>query len=283
MTEAREECTRFSEGGTACPGVRAEAMLRDGSGCPFVWRLGEVTSTLDAARTLMDAGLLAPWESVQAVRQTSGRGQLRRQWISPAGNIYATLRLPQAAPFLGSEATPALSLMLAAACAELGLSVRVKWPNDLVAETADGPCKVAGILMEERAGVLCAGIGINVVWRPERDSLRTGAALPAASLAEVWPGGSACCPPAERLWPMLVKRLYSAYTARRSPMIRCHEAVCRHLLWQGRQVVIEDGEETVSGILAGLHADGGARLLCGSGERIFYSGSLRLPYDNQRA
>lgn len=258
-------------------------MLTDSGGCPFVWRLGEVTSTLDAARTLMEGGFLSAWESVQAVRQTSGRGQLRRQWLSPAGNIYATLRLPQADPFLGSEATPALSLMLAAAFAELGLSVRVKWPNDLVADTADGPCKVAGILMEERGGVLCAGIGINVAWRPERESLRAGAALSAACLAEVWPGGAACCPPAERLWPMLVKRLYSAYTARRSPMIRCHEAVCRHLLWQGRQVVIEDGEETVSGILAGLHADGGARLLCGNGERIFYSGSLRLPYDNQRA
>ena len=123
-------------------------MLTDSGGCPFVWRLGEVTSTLDAARTLMDAGLLAPWESVQAVRQTSGRGQLRRQWISPAGNIYATLRLPQSDPFLGSEAAPALSLMLAAAFAGLGLSVRVKWPNDLVADTAEGPCKVAGILME---------------------------------------------------------------------------------------------------------------------------------------
>lgn len=284
MTEAGKECTRFSEAEPGCPeGQDAPAMLTDSSGCPFVWRLGEVTSTLDAARTLMDAGLLASWESVQAVRQTSGRGQLRRQWISPAGNIYATLRLPQADPFLGSEAAPALSLMLAAAFAELGLSVSVKWPNDLVADTADGPCKVAGILMEERGGVLCAGIGINVVWRPERESLRAGAALSAAYLAEVWPGGPACCPPAERLWPMLVKRLYSAYTGQRSPMIRCHEAVCRHLLWQGRQVVIEDGEETVSGILAGLHADGGIRLLCGSGERIFYSGSLRLPYDNQRA
>lgn len=258
-------------------------MLTDSGGCPFVWRLGEVSSTLDAARTFLDAGRLAPWESVQAVRQTSGRGQLRRQWLSPAGNVYATLRLPRVDPFLGSEATPALSLMLAAAFAGLGLAVRVKWPNDLVAETADGPCKVAGILMEERGGVLCAGIGINVTWRPERELLRAGAALPAVCLAEVWPGGAACCPPAERLWPMLVKRLYSAYTARRSPMIRCHEAVCRHLLWQGRQVVIEDGEETVSGILAGLHADGGARLLCGNGERIFYSGSLRLPYDNQRA
>ena len=190
MTEAREECTRFSEGGTACPGVQAEAMLRDGSGCPFVWRLGEVTSTLDAARTLMDAGLLAPWESVQAVRQTSGRGQLRRQWISPAGNIYATLRLPQADPFLGSEATPALSLMLAAACAELGLSVWVKWPNDLW--LADG--KLAGILCEtcrDKAGGLhvAAGIGVNIALDSEVSAALAAGGCRAARRIRPMPAG----------------------------------------------------------------------------------------------
>lgn len=283
MTEAPDECTFFSVLESGSQEGLLTSVRMDSTGCPLVWRLGEVTSTLDAARTLLEAGRLAPWESVQAMRQRSGRGQLRRQWLSPAGNVYATLRLPRADPFLGSEAAPALSLMLAEAFTALGVTVCVKWPNDLVVESTDGPCKVAGILMEEKNDILCAGIGINVTWRPARELLRAGAALPAARLADVWPGGSACCPPAERLWPMLVKHLYSAYTARRSPMIRCHEAVCRHLLWQGRQVVIEDGEETVSGILAGLHADGGARLLCGNGERIFYSGSLRLPYDNQRA
>lgn len=262
--------------------AQASHPLTDSAGCPFVWRFGEVSSTLDAAYALRAVGRLAPWESLQAARQRNGRGQLRRQWISPAGNIYATLRLPQSDPFLGTEATPSLSFMLAAAFAELGLAVRVKWPNDLVVGQGGEARKIAGILMEERGGVLYAGIGINVVWRPERDALRAGAAMPAACLAEVWPGGAACCPCAERLWPLLVKCLYSAYSSRRSSMIGCHEEVSRLLLWQGRRVVIEDGKERFSGILAGLHPDGGARLLCGDGEKIFYSGSLRLPDDNHK-
>ena len=281
MTENRAECilpARGRAGGAA----RAASPRADSAGCPFVWRLGEVSSTLDAAQALMAAGHLGPWESLQAVRQRNGRGQLRRQWLSPAGNIYATLRLPASEPFRGTEATPALSLMLAAAFAQWGLAVRVKWPNDLVVEKDGEARKIAGILMEERGGILSAGIGINVVWRPEPAALRAGAAMPAACLTEIWPGGAGRCPGAERLWPLLVKSLYSAYSSRRSPMIRCHEAVSRHLLWQGRQVVIEDGEERVSGILAGLHPDGGARLLCGDGERIFYSGSLRLPDDNHK-
>ena len=281
MTENRAECilpARGRAGGAA----RAASPLADSAGCPFVWRFGEVSSTLDAAYALRAVGGLAPWESLQAVRQRAGRGQLRRQWHSPAGNIYATLRLPQSDPFRGTEATPSLSLMLAAAFAEWELAVRVKWPNDLVVEKDGEAHKIAGILMEERGGILYAGIGINVVWRPERAALRAGAAMPAACLAEVWPGGADRCPCAESLWPRLVKRLYSAYSSRRSPMIGCHEAVSRLLLWQGRQVVIKDGEERVSGILAGLHPDGGARLLCGDGEKIFYSGSLHLPDDNHK-
>lgn len=281
MTEDSGKCTCSAGDGTGRDKETASP-LADSAGCPFVWRFGEVSSTLDAAYALRAVGGLAPWESLQAARQRRGRGQLRRQWHSPAGNIYATLRLPQSDPFRGTEATPSLSLMLAAAFGEWGLPARVKWPNDLVVEREGEARKIAGILMEERGGVLYAGIGINVVWRPERDALRAGAAMPAACLAEVWPGGAACCPRAERLWPLLVKCLYSAYSSRRSPMILCHETVSRLLLWQGRQVVIEDGEDRVSGILAGLHPDGGARLLCGDGERILYSGSMRLPDDNHK-
>ena len=281
MTEKHADCIHPAPDGTG-QGARAAEPLPDSAGCPFVWRFGEVSSTLDAAHALRAVGGLAPWESLQAVRQRNGRGQLRRQWHSPAGNIYATLRLPHGDPFCGTEATPSLSLMLAAAFAEWGLAVRVKWPNDLVVEKVGEAHKIAGILMEERGGILYAGIGINVVWRPERAALRAGAAMPAACLAEVWPGGADRCPCAESLWPRLVKCLYSAYSSRRSSMIGCHEAVSRLLLWQGRQVVIEDGEERVSGILAGLHPDGGARLLCGDGERIFYSGSMRLPDDNHK-
>lgn len=255
----------------------------DSRACPAVWRLECVDSTLDVAHRLAVSGRLAVWESVQAVRQMAGRGQMRRQWQSPAGNIYATLRLPVAPPFAGSEATPALSLLLAQAFARMGLAVRVKWPNDLAVEQGDGPRKIAGILMEERNGFLYAGIGINVVWHPVPESLRAQAAMPASCLAEVWPGGAACCPTAESLWSELVKCLYSAYTDQRSLVEHWRESAERFLLWQGRRVRLQDGDVNHEGFLAGLHPDGGIRLRQDDGDHIFYSGSLCLPYDNERA
>ena len=115
--------------------------------------------------TLARRGLLAPWQSVLVSSQRQGRGQLRRNWVSPAGNIYAALRLPMQEPFASSAASTVTGAMLAAALGKLGFEVRLKWPNDLAVLDGDTPAKVAGILLEERAGVLLAGIGINVAGR----------------------------------------------------------------------------------------------------------------------
>lgn len=46
--------------------------------------------------------------SVLALSQRSGRGQLGRNWVSPEGNVYAALRLPQSHPFTGTAAAPAV-------------------------------------------------------------------------------------------------------------------------------------------------------------------------------
>ncbi|MBD5539525.1 MAG: biotin--acetyl-CoA-carboxylase ligase, partial [Desulfovibrio sp.] len=75
-------------------------------------------------------------------------------------------------------------MLAAEALGALGWPVAIKWPNDLVLETHTGPRKVAGILLEERGGTLLAGIGVNVASHPPAETLRAGAALEAASLAE---------------------------------------------------------------------------------------------------
>lgn len=126
------------------------------AGRPEVWRFGEVSSALDVGHTLARRGLLAPWQSVLVSSQRQGRGQLRRNWVSPAGNIYAALRLPMQEPFASSAASTVTGAMLAAALGKLGFEVRLKWPNDLAVLDGDTPAKVAGILLEERAGVLLA-------------------------------------------------------------------------------------------------------------------------------
>ena len=53
---------------------------------------GAVSTTMDAARE-PDVHL-GVFDSLLAESQTNGRGQYRRNWGSPAGNLYASLRLP---------------------------------------------------------------------------------------------------------------------------------------------------------------------------------------------
>ncbi|MFK3647206.1 bifunctional biotin--[acetyl-CoA-carboxylase] ligase/biotin operon repressor BirA [Lysobacter enzymogenes] len=105
-----------------------------------------------------------------AERQTGGRGRRGRVWASPlAAHLYLSL----ARTFGGGLARlGGLSLVAGIAAAEalhaLGFdSVRLKWPNDLVALDGDGLRKLGGLLVEgggEYAGPARAviGLGLNV-------------------------------------------------------------------------------------------------------------------------
>ena len=117
-----------------------------------------------------------------ADEQTAGRGRGDHAWQSAAGQglyVSVILRLPLPAPCL-----PLLPLAGGLAAAEAiraasGLTVDLRWPNDLLL----GPCKTGGILAEAQtdAGALAfaaMGIGINVHQRSFDPNLAT----PATSL-----------------------------------------------------------------------------------------------------
>ncbi len=108
---------------------------------------------------------------ITAGAQTSGRGRSGRVWVSPRGNLYATLLLsepctPVEAPQLGFVSGLALYDAIAQCAPELRSKFAVKWPNDLLL----GGAKLAGILIEsESTPVLSAaiGIGVNCASHPE--------------------------------------------------------------------------------------------------------------------
>jgi BirA family biotin operon repressor/biotin-[acetyl-CoA-carboxylase] ligase len=98
--------------------------------------------------------------------QTSGRGRLQRNWISPAGeNLLFTIILY---PDFGLEKISLLpfagSLAIADAIdAITGLSATCKWPNDVLINGK----KVCGMLLESSLGnsvqdKIILGIGLNV-------------------------------------------------------------------------------------------------------------------------
>ena len=116
------------------------------------------------ARAGAEEGLL-----IAADEQTGGRGRRGRAWHSPAGeSLYFSLLLRPALPApLAAPVTLLAGAALATSLQGLGFSPRLKWPNDVLLDTADGPRKVAGILTEMaseagRVHHVVLGVGINV-------------------------------------------------------------------------------------------------------------------------
>ncbi len=108
---------------------------------------------------------------ITAVSQTGGRGRQGRHWVSPPGNLYATLALADpahlaVAPQIGFVAGVALATTLRQL---LGGDERlkIKWPNDILYDGA----KLAGILLESatlsggRIGCVI-GFGVNCLSHP---------------------------------------------------------------------------------------------------------------------
>lgn len=156
-----------------------------------------IDSTNEEAKRLAAAGEPGPiW--ITAARQTAGRGRRGRVWESPTGNLAATLMLRPTRP-----AADCAQLSFAAAIAACdaiqgfvpAASVRVKWPNDVL---ADGR-KICGILLEsagpagEAPAFLAIGIGINLAMHPE------GTEFPATSLKAL---GAAVPAPDDALLPL---------------------------------------------------------------------------------
>jgi BirA family transcriptional regulator, biotin operon repressor / biotin---[acetyl-CoA-carboxylase] ligase len=132
---------------------------------------------------------------IAARQQSAGRGRRGNSWISPPGNLYATLLLtdpapPDCAPQLSFVAVLALHDAIAACAPALRKPLTLKWPNDLLC----GGAKLAGILIEgERAAdalAVAIGIGVNCESHPEQTpypatNLRgEGAAVAAEALFE---------------------------------------------------------------------------------------------------
>ena len=104
-------------------------------------------STQERARELAHAG--TPHGTlVVAEVQTGGRGRLGRPWGSPNGGLWMSIVLrPWFGTSLASRVTQTAAVGVAKALWGLGVEVRIKWPNDLLA----GGKKVCGILAESSA------------------------------------------------------------------------------------------------------------------------------------
>ncbi len=125
----------------------------------------ETTSTNDVADKLGRDGA-AEGVVVFAESQSRGRGRLGRRWASAArkGLWFSVLLRPRLQPQAATQITVMTAVAVARAVRGMtGLSVEIKWPNDLLVAGR----KVAGILTEltaelDRVRYVVVGIGLDV-------------------------------------------------------------------------------------------------------------------------
>lgn len=218
----------------------------------------EIGSTNDRARAaLNEAG--GEGLAVVADLQTAGRGRRGRTWISPAGAnlLFSVAWRPRIAPRVAGLLGVAAALAVRDACAsfapDAGLAIR--WPNDLVER--DGR-KVAGLLVETaleggEVAEAVIGIGINANWLP--------AEMPREIAAKATSLQALVGAPVDRV--ILLGRVLDALDAAAAALERGELPLARLRAssWlDGRQVAVDTGSETITGLAVGI-ADDGSLLL----------------------
>ncbi|HKK98959.1 MAG TPA: biotin--[acetyl-CoA-carboxylase] ligase [Desulfotignum sp.] len=201
-------------------------------------------SALDLAWDLYGVGSFPEYAWVLAENQIRGRGRMGRQWVSVSGNLFAALRLPDAVRNLDTLVSLALALPLVQTLADLGVPGLIKWPNDIMA----GPCKVGGILVEEKQQTLIAGIGINLCAAPESSGTENFFSFRAGCLQAY---GVNVTP--YRLWDLFLTQILHHFPALVADPALVVKNVDACLAWKDQTVVVEntgknDGPARILGI-----------------------------------
>jgi BirA family biotin operon repressor/biotin-[acetyl-CoA-carboxylase] ligase len=236
---------------------------------------GPCTSTFDVAWRLLGEGGLSAWESVLAPTQRAGRGQLRREWVSEPGNVFAALAWPSEDREWGQLTPLVVGYLAVEYLGSRGVAAWLKWPNDILVAGPGGLAKAGGILVEERGGRALAGIGLNLVTAPDAGTLRRDHAVPAGRLVD---HGIAEGP--LTLWDRLVNFMRAGYVSLRMDKgpLEAIALVQARLAWLGQRVAITEGAgESYPARILGLAPDGGL-ILAGDtgGEKVVYGGQLSM-------
>lgn len=140
----------------------------------------EIGSTQERAGELAREGAPHGTLVVSGV-QKGGRGRLGRLWGSPEGGLWMSVVLRPGVPLsVAGRITQTAVVGVAKALRELGVTARIKWPNDLMAGPDER--KICGILAASRVGqppgeaspgaerpveFVTLGVGINANLAPE--------------------------------------------------------------------------------------------------------------------
>ncbi|HEY0067590.1 MAG TPA: biotin--[acetyl-CoA-carboxylase] ligase [Flavisolibacter sp.] len=134
-------------------------------GTPFI-ELPTVDSTNNYATTLAHEGMARHGTAVFAHRQTRGRGQRTKEWVTGGGNIALSLVLEPVQ--LTTSRMFSLSMAVALGACRFftryaGEDTRIKWPNDIYwRDRKAGGILIENILQGSSWRFAVAGIGLNI-------------------------------------------------------------------------------------------------------------------------
>ena len=250
----------------------AEAIRQSLSGATAERLAGfDVFAEIDSTNSyLMRAQGPAPGQACVAVtdNQTHGRGRHGRTWLSPPGSglclsvAYSFARQPDNLPAF----TLAVGMGVIAVLEGLGVDgVQLKWPNDLIADDA----KLGGILTETQSQAdgaikVVTGLGLNIDLAEEVNvGGDSDAALGVVDLSRI----TEHLPSSDRLVGGLIDGLSTTFINYESTGFDGLVDKWSERDWLfGRAVTVDLPAQQVTGVGAGIAADGALLLDTGAGQ-----------------
>lgn len=217
--------------------------------------LGEprlLVESCESTQVLVDTSL-PEGALVVADHQTAGRGRLGRSWEAPPGTALLCSLLLRPPP---ERDVPQLSLVAGIAVADtiertLGLSVQIKWPNDVMLRRR----KIAGCLAEARDEAVVLGIGVNVNQTSEQLPAKAGSLR--SLTGREWDR--------EAILPTLLEDLDHRYSVWRSGGLDAvYEGLGPRDFLRGRRVSVNG----TSGVAAMINREGKLEIEVGDGETV---------------
>lgn len=206
-----------------------------------------------------------------AGRQTAGRGRQGRVWVSPPGNLFATICVtpPRARNPAQLAFVAALGVLDALREATPDVSFLLKWPNDVLAAGR----KISGILIEAGENGYAVGIGVNLVASPPDDAVR----FPATDLRAV--SGRSETPPPDAVLAMICRHFrewFDRWTADGFEPLRAVWLASSHGM--GDTIAASTGSGRIEGRFRGLDGDGALVIEdAGGAQHIVTAGDVFFP------
>ncbi len=238
-----------------------QKILDDAHQLPEVLILKPVTtSTNDDVREIARKGIHSVL--VCSTRQTQGRGQRQRQWVSPEGNIYLSTLLNTRTAIDGRLALE-IALNILQMPGLNALKLQVKWPNDLYSLQG----KWGGILVEPISPhQVIVGVGINLEPVPQAQIDQHATSLRELELKDI-----------SRI--QLIAELYMAIQQASEWFDHdCPNLAARfnhYAAFKNQAVEFEHHSGLCSGIFRGIQDDGCVNIETAEGLKQFYQGRLR--------